>query len=164
MGGGFSEAALEANGWQDIGHGDAARLLAAFASDAHPAFAAFDRGFEETLFTARGVHRKDSMDAEFGGLFDNPLEAVELNQRGAESDDDGRGGRGDRFEDAEVNAVAARFQDLGEVCVLVIRNLEALPWFHAEDAGEMAGFFAAKLRGAIGDLIYKESSTGQSIL
>ncbi len=144
MGGGFGEAAVEAHGGENFRHGDAARLLAALAGDALPAFAAFDGGFEEALIGAGGIDGEDAVDAEFGGLLDHPFEAVEFDEGGAEGDDDGRGDGGEGFEDAEVNAIAAGFEDLGEEGVLVIGDFEALAGLDAEDAGEMAGILAAE--------------------
>jgi hypothetical protein len=43
---------------------------------------------------------------------------------------------------------AARLGDFGEVRVLVIGDLEALPGLHPQDAREMARFVAAQFRGA----------------
>ena len=114
------EALVEAHGGQDFRDAYAARLLAAFARDALPAFAAFARGVEEALFAARGGHRKDAVDAEFGGLFDDPLEAVELDDAGAEGDGDGRQGGGQGFDDAEGDVLTARLFDFGEVGVAIV--------------------------------------------
>jgi hypothetical protein len=39
-------------------------------------------GVEEAFFGAGSFHGKNAVHAEFGGLFDDPLEAIELDEAG----------------------------------------------------------------------------------
>ena len=84
----------------------------------------------------------DAGNAELGGLFDEPLEAIELDESGEERDvREGRDG-GDRLEDAERYARGGDGGDFGEIGLLVVGKLVALAGLGAKNAGEMAGVIA----------------------
>ncbi len=72
------EGGGEWGGREDFGDVGAAGLLGAFERDATPAFGALGSGEGEVLLGAAGEDGSDARDAEFGGFFDGPLEAIEL--------------------------------------------------------------------------------------
>ena len=162
VGGDLFQAALESDRGSNLGDTHAARLLAAFTGDTGPAFPAFLRGFEEALLGAGGFHGKDAVDAEFGGLLDDPFEAIEFDEAGAEGDGDRRENGGKGLDDPKLDVLAAGFGDFSEVSLLIIGNLEALSRLYAQDAGEVASFVATQLRGPAANRIYKESTPCQT--
>ena len=127
-----------------------------------PAFPAFLGGVEEAFFGAGGFHGEDAVDAEFGGLFDDPFEAIELDEAGAEGDGDRRQNGRKGFDDPEDHVFAARLGDFGEVSLLIVGDFEALTGFHAQDAGEVASFVATQFRGPAANRIHKESTPCQT--
>ena len=139
----------------------APRLLAAFAGDARPSVAALARGVEESLFGARGFDRKDAVHPQFGRLFDDPFEAVELDQADAEGDRNRKRDGGDGFDYLKHHSFAAGLGDFGKVGLLVIGDFEALARLHAQDAGQVAGFVATQFRGPAANGIHKESTPCQ---
>src|SRR5262249_29787267 len=96
-----------------------------------------------------------------GGLLDDPLEAIELDQRRAESDS-GRGRRGlDRFDRTEGDVLAPRLYDLGQPRVLIVGDFEALSRLHAQHAHQMPSLVSAQLGGAGAHFVHKEPSSAQ---
>ena len=55
-------------------------LLAAFAGDAHPALVRLREAIEQAFLAAGGFDGKNAVHAELRRLFDDPLEAVELDE------------------------------------------------------------------------------------
>jgi hypothetical protein len=123
-------------------------LLGGFEGDAAPAFGAFGGGEGEMLFGAAGEDGRDAGDAEFGGLFDGPLEVVELED--GEEQMDGQGGVGfELFVEGEVDfASLGDGGDLGAVEEAVGDDVEDLAGLGAEDAGEVDGLLAGE--GGVG--------------
>src|ERR1019366_7259955 len=107
-------------------------------------------------------HRKDAVDAQFGGLFHHPFEAVELDQAGAEGDGDRGQDGGEGFEDLEHYTFAACLGDFSQVSLLVIGDLKTLSGFDAQDAGEVARLVATQLGGAAANRVHKESTPCQT--
>ena len=101
------------------------------------------------------------MDSQLGGLFDHPLEAVELDDRRDQRDAHRRGGRFQRLDRAEDHALAAGFHYFGEPGGVAVGDFESLAGFHAKDAREMAGLVAEQFGGAVADVVYEESSPCQ---
>jgi len=151
----------ECGGGGDFGNAEAAGLLAAFARDFSPAPDAFRGGGGQAFFGAVGVDGNDAGNAELGGLFDEPLEAVELDERGVERNVWEWRGDWERLENAKSYAGGGDGADFGEVSLLVVGELEALAGLGAKDAGEVAGIIAGEL-GAVGvDAIDEEAAAGQ---
>jgi len=150
----------ECGGGCDFGNPQTPGLLAALSRDFPPALDAFGGG-GQAFFGALGVDGNDAGNAELGGFFDEPLEAIELDEGGVERDvREGRDG-GDRLENAESYARGGDGGDFGEISLLVVGKLEALAGLGAKDAGEMACVIAGEL-GAIGrDVIDEEATAGQ---
>jgi len=86
------ECGGERGGVEDFGDVGAAGLLGGLEGDAAPAFSPLGGGEGEVLLGAAGEDGRDAGDAEFGGLLDGPLEAVELED--GEQKVDGEGGVG----------------------------------------------------------------------
>ena len=103
------------------------------------------------------------MDTEFGGLFDDPLEAVEFDEAGAEGNGDRGKNGGEGFDHPKHHAFATSLGDFGQVSLLIIGDFEALSRFDAQDASEVASFVAAQFRGPAADRIHKESSPCQTL-
>jgi hypothetical protein len=121
----------------------------------------FPRSLEQSPLAARRRHGYDPLRSQFGSLFDHPFKAVELEQRRAYRDVDGRRRRIQRFDHPEDHALSARFRDLGKESRPIVGDLELLPHFYAEHARQVARFVTAQFRhsGAYG--IHKEPSSGQ---
>jgi len=151
----------ECGGRRDFGNPQAAGLLAAFAHDLSPTLDARGGGEGQAFFGALGVDGNDAGNAKLGGFFDEPLEAVELDESGVERDvREGRDG-GDGLENAKSYAGGGDVGDFGEISPLVVGKLEALAGLGTKDAGEMAGVITGEL-GAIGrDVIDEEAAAGQ---
>ena len=155
---GFVDSAIEADGGQNRRHADAARLLAGFARDTAPAFGAFGRGIEKPFLGACSRHRNDALNAELGGFFDDPFEAIELDDGCQQGDGNHRFGHGNRFNDAKYYALAARLGDFGEIGGLVIGDLVLLAGLHAEDTGQMAGLLTVELGESVAQGVDKEAA------
>jgi hypothetical protein len=80
-------------------------LLTTLAGDFLPARHALLRRRSLALFSAPGIHRDDAGGAQFSGFFDQPLETVELDERGEKRDLWRWRVRGERLEDAERHAL-----------------------------------------------------------
>src|ERR1019366_3074286 len=154
----------EAGGRRDLRGGYAPRLLAAFARDALPPLAALAGSFEQPFFAAPRFHWQYALDAQFRGLLDGPLEAVELDQRSAQGDAHGQCGRIDRLNHAEDHPIATRLRNFGQVRLPAIGNLVALARFGAQHARQMPRIVAAQLRRAAMDGVHKEPSPGQETI
>ena len=72
------EGLLEGDGVGDLGDVGAARLLGGFEGYTAPAFGTLESGLGQVFFGSAGEDWRDACDAEFSGLFDGPLHAVEL--------------------------------------------------------------------------------------
>ena len=138
---------LETGRGQDFGQVGSARLLAGFAGDADPPFASFGRGFEEAFFGTGGLERQDPFGAQLSGFLDDPFEGVKLDERGAQGDAHRRRHAIQRFDHAKPHAIAVGRLDAREIGRPVVGDFVKLALFGAENAGEMAGVRAAKLRG-----------------
>jgi holliday junction DNA helicase RuvA len=161
---GGGERALEADGGQNLRHAHASRLLTRFTRDPEPAFSSFDGGVEKAFFGARGRYRNDALHAQFGGLFDDPFEAVEFNNRSKQGDGDRGRGRGEGFENAKGDAFAARLRNFGQIGGVVIGDFVELSGFDAEHARQVAGLLAAEFGDSIAQVIYKEAPACHCLL
>ena len=151
----------EWSGGRDFGNPQAAGLLAAFARDFPPSLDAFGGGGGQAFFGALGVDGNDAGNAELGGFFDEPLEAVELDESGVERDvREGRDG-GDGLENAKSYARGGDGGDFSEIGLLVVGKLEALAGLGTKDAGEMAGVITGKLGVIVRNVIDEEAAAGQ---
>ena len=150
------ECGGERGGIGDFGDVGAAGLLGGFEGDAAPAFGSLGGGEGEVLLGAAGEDGRDAGDAQFGGLFDGPLEVVELED--GEEKVDGEGCVGFQLfvegeEDFGVLLIAARgadFGDFGAVEEAVGDDVEELAGLGAEDAGEVDGLLAGE--GGVGGM------------
>ena len=102
------------------------------------------------LLGAAGEDGRDAGDAEFGGFFDGPLEAVELEDGEQEVDGEGRVGR-EFFVEGEEDfgvliggACGADRSDFGAVKEAVGYDVEDLAGLGAQDAGEMGRLLAGE--------------------
>lgn len=136
----------------------AAGLFAGFAGDAAPAVDALFGGAFESFFAAFGDEGADGGGAEFGGLFDDPLETVEVDEGGVEVDFGAGAGFGERFEDGERDFVFAGGFDFGQIEAMVVGEFVNLAGGDAEDAGEVVGEVAFDAGAAETDLIDEEQA------
>ena len=160
----FGKTDLEADRRQNLWNVDAAGLLAALAGDPLPAFGAFVGGLEKAFLAARRFDGENALHADLRGFLDDPLEAVELDERGAEQEVDWRRRRLDRFENAEYHPLAAGLGDLGEVRGAVVGDFKTLAGLDAQDSREMAGCLAAEFGCAVMDGIDEESASCQATI
>jgi len=151
----------EWSGGRDFGNPQTPGLLAAFAHDFPPSLDAFGGGGGQAFFGALGVDGNDAGNAKLGGFFDEPLEAVELDESGVQRDvREGRDG-GDRLEDAKSYAGCCDGGDFGEISAVVVGELEALARLGTKDAGEMAGVITGELGAIVRNVIDEEAAAGQ---
>src|SRR6185437_8457558 len=113
--------------------------------DFPPALDAFGGGGGQAFFGALGVDGNDAGNAELGGFFDEPLEAIEFDEGGVERDVRERRDGGDRLENAKRYASAGYRGDFSEIGLLVVGKFEALAGLRAKDAGEVASVITGKL-------------------
>jgi hypothetical protein len=147
-GGGFFlvEGGFEGGGVGDFGDIGAAGLLGGFVGDAAPAVYALGGGEGEVLFGAAGEDGGDAGYAELGGLFDGPLEVVELED--GEVEVKGEGGVGfELLVEAEGDFLGGDGEDLGAVQEAGGDDVEDLAGLGAEDAGEVGGLVAEECGG-----------------
>lgn len=137
------EGGMQGGGIGDRRDGGAAGLLGGFEGDASPAICAFGGGEGEVLFRAAGEDGGDAIDAELSSLFDGPLEVIEFED--GEQEMEGKYGVGlELFVQGEVNAVEGDGGDLGTVQEAAGDQVVDLPWFGAQDAGEVGGLVAGE--------------------
>lgn len=139
-GGSGGEGLLQGQGLVEDGETEAARLLAGFLQDALPTRQSFGGGELEAFFAALGDDEMEGSDAKFGGFFKDPFEAIVFDERAVEAQLEGLGCGGELFENTEADLNFAGDVDFGEVELLIVRDLEDLAFFDAQDAGEMFGF------------------------
>ena len=114
------------------------------------------------LFGAAGEDGGDAGDAELGGLFDAPLEVIELEDGEQQVEGKARVGF-ELFVEGEVDlgdGAGADGGDFGAMDEAVGDDVEDLAGFGAEDAGEMVGLVAGEGGGAIGPGIGDEAAAG----
>ena len=149
-----AECGGELGGVENIGDVGAAGLLGGFEGDATPAFSPLRGGEGEVLLGAAGEDGCDAGDAQLGGFFDGPLEAVELED--GEQEVDGEGCVSFQLfvegeEDFGLLVIAgggADFGDFGAVEEAVGNDVEELAGLGAEDVSEMDGLLAGE--GGVG--------------
>ena len=156
-----AQCRFERCSWTDFGQAGAPRLLAGFASQADPALAPFGGGGEKRGFGAGGIHRQNSFHAQFGGLFDDPFKTIELDERGAERDVDGRGCRLDWFDHPEKQPIALNLLDARQPRLMIIGDFVKLSLLGAKDTDEVAGILATQLGGIGINVIDEKSAAGQ---
>ena len=139
----------------DVG---AAGLLGGFEGDAAPALDALLGGLGEVLLGAAGENGGDAGDAEFGRLFDGPLEVIELED--GEKEMDWEGGVGlELFVKSEDDLRLGGAGDLGAVEEAIGDDVIDLAGLGAEDAGEVGGLIAGEGGGGGGPGIGDEAAS-----
>ena len=143
-GAGFAvEGGFELDGVGDLGDVGAAGLLGGFEGDATPALGSLWRGEGEVFFGAAGEDGGDAGYAEFGGLFDGPLEVVELED--GEEEVEGKGGVGfELFVEGEVDLRFGDGRDFGSVEEAVGDDVVDLAGLGAQNAAEVGGLVAGE--------------------
>ena len=116
----------------------------------------------EALFGPLGIDRDEARDTEFGGLFDKPLEAIELDERGIEREFGLGRRRRKRLDNRKCDMASRDFGDFGEVGAVSVGDLVALTGLGAENAGEMAGVVAGELGAVIVNAVDEEAAAGQN--
>ena len=103
------------------------------------------------LLCAAGEDGRDAGDAQLGGLFDGPLEVVELEDSEQEVDGEGCAGFEFLVED-EADFVFRDRSDFGTVEEAIGYDVEELAGLRAQDACEMFGLLAGEggVRGMAG--------------
>ena len=139
-------------------------LLAALARDFSPTLSALGGGGGQAFFSARGTHGNNAGDAELGGFLDQPLEAVELDERGEQSDGWLGGFGGEGLEDAERDTLRTDVGDFREISTVVVGKLVALAGLGAQDAREVPGIVAGQLSLAAVYPVYKKSPPRQGAI
>ena len=141
-----------------------AGLLAGFERDPAPALHAFGGRFLQPALAAGRLDGNDFGHAQLRGFFDNPLKAIELDERGVQLEACRGRRRGKLFERPENDVFLAGGLDLGQINVAVVGDFVALPGFHAQHAGQVTSLLALDLGLAVAHLVYKESSPHDCIL
>ena len=151
----------EGFGGRDFGYGQTAGLLAAFVGDLTPAVDALQGRRSKALFGTFGIDGDKARDTEFRRLFDEPLEAIELDERGVERDFELRRRIWEGFNDGKCDVARRNFGDFGEVGVVGVGDFVALAGLGAEHAGEMAGVVTGKFGAMVVDAVDEEAAAGQ---
>ncbi len=116
--------------------------------DAAPAIDSFSGGLGEVLLSAAGEDGGDAADAEFGGLFDGPLEVIELED--GEQEVQGEVGFGfELFVEGEDDADGRDGGDLGAMEEAAGNEIVNLAGLGAEDAGEVCSLVAGEGGGVV---------------
>lgn len=155
----LGEGVVEAAGGVEFGEREAPGLLTGFVEDLAPALHAFERGLFESFVGAEGVDWGDAGDAEFGGLLEDPLEVVVLDESGEEMKDGRRGDGLDGIEEIKVDGVFGEVDDFGKPDGSEVGDFVALAAVGAEDFAEVLGGVAAQGCLAAANLLHIEHTT-----
>ena len=147
------------DGLADLRQMRAARLLAGVEGYSPPSLQALVRGAFEAVFAARGDERNDFCDAQLGGFFDDPLEAIEFDQGRAEHQSRFRSGAAKLFNGPEHHAVFAGGFDLGEKHVAIVGNFVTLARFYAQHTCQVARVVARNLGVPVSYLVHEKPSS-----
>ncbi len=84
-----------------------------------PTFYAGSGGFVQASFSTRSDHRYERRDSKLGSFLDDPLEVIELDERRAQCDLDGRRRRRQLLDGSKDHVFFASRLDLGKINVRV---------------------------------------------
>ena len=142
------EGCLQGGRVGDLGDGGAAGLLRGFEGDATPAVDALARGRGKVFFGTAGEDGSDALDAELSGLFDGPLEVIELEDGEQQVEREG-GVSLELFVQGEADAVGSDCSDLSAMEKATGDEVVDLTRLGAEDSGEMGGLLPGQGGGLL---------------
>jgi len=142
---------------------EAAGLLGGFEEDFQPAGGAFPCCGDERLFAAGGGKRNNLGDAEFGGFFERPFEAVKFDDGEQECEVEAIRSDRERLDEREVNGGFGDAVDAGEPKGRAVREFIELAGRGAEDAAQMVRHLPAQGSTLPLEMLHKETAAHSGV-